>query len=76
MNHIVFVVGNYKNGGVPMRSTNLANAFAEKGYCCTILATGEIGNDIFFKIISTSKPSSKIFLNCFCNTKFISTKLL
>lgn len=49
MKHIVFVVGNYKNGGVPMRSTNLANAFAEKGYGCTILATGEIGNDIFFK---------------------------
>ena len=49
MKHIVFVVGNYKNGGVPMHSTNLANAFAEKGYCCTILVTGEIGNDIFFK---------------------------
>ena len=30
--HIVFVVGNYKNGGVPMHATNLANAFAEKGY--------------------------------------------
>ncbi len=49
MKHIVFVVGNYKNGGVPMHSTNLANAFAEKGYSCTILVTGEIGEDIFFE---------------------------
>lgn len=32
MKHIAFVIGNYKNGGVAMRSTNLANAFAEKVY--------------------------------------------
>ena len=50
MNHIVFVVGNYKNGGVPMRSTNLANAFAEKGYSATILVTKEISDDIYFSL--------------------------
>lgn len=50
MKHIVFIVGNYKNGGVPMRSTNLANAFAEKGYSATILATKEIADDIYFSL--------------------------
>ena len=30
MKHIVFVVGNYKNGGVPMRTTNLANEFSKQ----------------------------------------------
>lgn len=50
MKHIVFVVGNYKNGGVPMRSTNLANAFAEKGYRCTILVTKEIAENIYFSL--------------------------
>lgn len=49
MKHIVFVVGNYKNGGVPMRSTNLANAFAKKGFSVDILVTGEIAEDVFFK---------------------------
>lgn len=48
MKHIVFVVGNYKNGGVPMRSTNLANEFAKVGYRCTILATKGIAEDVFF----------------------------
>lgn len=27
MKHIIFVIGNYKNGGVAMRATNLANQF-------------------------------------------------
>ncbi len=49
MRHIVFVIGNYKNGGVAMRSTNLANAFAEKGYSSTILITGSISDDVYFK---------------------------
>ncbi len=48
MKHIVFVVGYYKNGGVPMRSTNLANEFARHGYRCTILATKEIAENVFF----------------------------
>lgn len=48
MRHIVFVVGNYKNGGVPMRTTNLANEFAKKGYSSTILVTREIAEDVFF----------------------------
>ena len=49
MKHIVFVIGNYKNGGVAMRSTNLANAFAEKGYKLTILVTGAISDNVFFE---------------------------
>ena len=49
MNHIVFVIGNYKNGGVARRSTNLANELAKKGYGVTILVTREIGENIFFK---------------------------
>lgn len=49
MKHIVFVIGNYKNGGVAMRSTNLANAFAEKGYNVTILVTGAVSENVFFE---------------------------
>ncbi len=48
MKHIVFVVGNYKNGGVAMRATNLANGFAKKGYSSTILVTKEIAEKVFF----------------------------
>lgn len=50
MKHIVFVVGNYKNGGVPMRSTNLANEFAKAGYRCTLLATKGIAENVFFDL--------------------------
>lgn len=49
MKHIVFVIGNYKNGGVAMRSTNLANALDEKGYKVTLLVTKDISEDVFFK---------------------------
>ncbi len=63
MKHIVFVVGNYKNGGVPMRSTNLANEFAKKGYRSTILVTKEIGNDVFF---SLEKNVELVSLNHYC----------
>lgn len=49
MKHIVFVVGNYKNGGVPMRATNLANEFAQKGYSSTILVTKDIAENVFFE---------------------------
>lgn len=49
MKHIVFVVGNYKNGGVPMRATNLANEFAQKGYPSTILVTKDIAENVFFE---------------------------
>ncbi len=47
--HIVFVVGNYKNGGVPMRATNLANEFARRGYNLTILVTKEMADNVFFE---------------------------
>jgi len=49
MKHIVFVVGNYKNGGVPMHATNLANEFAKQGYYSTILVTKDIAENIFFE---------------------------
>ena len=50
MNHIVFVIGNYKNGGVARRATTLANEFAKVGYNCTILVTGELSTNIFFEV--------------------------
>lgn len=50
MKHIVFVVGNYKNGGVPMRSTNLANEFARHGYSVDILVTKDIAENVFFTL--------------------------
>lgn len=50
MREIIFIVGNYKNGGVPMRSTNLANEFGRRGYKSTILATKDIAKDIFFEL--------------------------
>lgn len=49
MKHIVFVIGNYKNGGVAMRTTNLANEFAKKGYQSTILVTRDIAENVFFE---------------------------
>ncbi len=47
--HIVLVIGNYKNGGVAMRSTNLANAFAQKGYHVIILVRKFIGQEVYFE---------------------------
>lgn len=49
MKHIVFVIGNYKNGGVAMRATNLANEFAKQGYHSTILVTKDISKNVFFE---------------------------
>lgn len=50
MKQIVFIVGNYKNGGVPMHSTNLANEFAKRGIQTTILVTKDIAKDVFFPL--------------------------
>ena len=50
MKHIVFVIGNYKNGGVAMHSTNLANAFAQVGYRVTILVTREVSQNVYFEL--------------------------
>lgn len=50
MKHVVFVIGHYKNGGVPMRATNLANELGRRGYRVTILVTKEIGKEIFFEL--------------------------
>jgi glycosyltransferase involved in cell wall biosynthesis len=48
MKHIVFVIGYYKNGGVSMRATNLANEFGRRGYRVTLLVTKGIGSEVFF----------------------------
>lgn len=70
MKHIVFVVGNYKNGGVAMRATNLANEFAKKGYEVTILVTKDIAKDIFFEHHeNVSIVSLKEFISANYNNK-------
>ena len=43
---IVFLIGNYKNGGVARRSTTLANEISRKGWNVTILVTGELGSEL------------------------------
>ena len=43
MSSIVFLIGNFKNGGVARRSTTLANEMAKKGHRIIILVTGECG---------------------------------
>ena len=48
MEKIVFVLGNYKNGGMAVRATNLANEFANHGYAVDILVTKELRNDYYF----------------------------
>lgn len=48
MRKIVFVLGNYKNGGMAMRATNLANEFVDRGYVVDILVTGEMSDKPFF----------------------------
>lgn len=50
MKNIIFVVGNYKNGGVPMHATNLANEFGKKGYSVIILVTKEIAKEVYFSL--------------------------
>ena len=50
MKKIVFILGNYKNGGMAVRATNLANEFAARGYECDILATGEVGDSFFIEL--------------------------
>lgn len=67
MKSIVFVIGNYKNGGVAMRATNLANEFAKNGYKATILVTKEAADNVFFEhhknvsVVSLNKyPSEHI----------------
>ena len=50
MKHIVFVIGNYKNGGMAMRATNLSNEFVNHGYEVDILVTKELDENHFFKL--------------------------
>lgn len=58
MKQIIFIVGNYKNGGVPMRATNLANEFGKRGYKVTILVTKEIASEVFFSLHDNVKVVS------------------
>ena len=41
------MLGNYKNGGMAMRATNLSNEFAKCGYSVDILVTKELGCSFF-----------------------------
>ena len=50
MKDIVFVIGNYKNGGVARRATNLACEFAKRGYNAVILVTRGIAEDVYFDL--------------------------
>lgn len=49
MKKIVFVLGNYKNGGMAMRATNLSNEFAKHGFHVEILVTRELSKNPFFE---------------------------
>ena len=76
MKHIVFVVGNYKNGGVPMRTTNLANEFAKQGYRSTILVTKDIAENVFFeRLESVSVVSLKEYVSAHSNNKAIKNNI-
>ena len=50
MQKIVFVLGNYKNGGMANRATNLANEFACNGFEVDILVTGGMSEERFVPI--------------------------
>lgn len=62
MKKIVFVLGNYKNGGMAMRATNLSNEFTKHGYQVEILATRELSDKPFFE---TEKNVRVVSLNEF-----------
>ncbi len=75
--HFVFVIGNYKNGGVPMHSTNLANEFSKKGYSSTILVTKETGKDIFFhREKNVNLVSLKEYYDSHISDKIVKKELL
>ncbi len=50
MRHMVFVIGNYQNGGVAMHATNLANEIASRGFKVTILVTKKLAREPFFDL--------------------------
>lgn len=49
MKKIVFVLGNYKNGGMAMHATNLSNEFAKHDFQVDILVTRELSENPFFE---------------------------
>ena len=48
----------------------------QEKYIEYVLKGGTSGKEIFFNIVSTSNPSSKISWYCFCKTKLISITLV
>ena len=56
---IVFVLGNYKDGGMAIHATNLSIEFAKRGYCIDILATGEVGESFLPKVSRVNVVSLK-----------------
>jgi len=76
MKRIVFVIGNYKNGGVPMRTTNLANEFAKQGYRSTILVTKDIAENVFFEHHeNVSIVSLKEYVSAHLNDKTVKNNI-
>ena len=76
---IVFVLGNYKNGGMAMRATNLANEFAKMGYEVIILIMRQLDTQCFFEINSNIKLVSfeeyhKKRIEDDCTKEFIAKK--
>ena len=63
MKKIVFIIGNYKNGGMAMQATNLSNEFAKHGYSVDILATREIGCSFFPTVENVNVISIKEYNN-------------
>ena len=56
---IIFVIGDYKNGGLERRVTNLSNGFADNGYIVDILVTQELSDSIFFRLNENVRIISK-----------------
>jgi len=60
---IIFIIGNYKNGGMARHCTVLSNYFASLGRKVIILCTGEVGDKSFFTFDNNvSVISLKTFL--------------
>ena len=65
MPKILFVLGNYKNGGMAMRATNLANEFARIGFEVDILVTGQADSNPFVPI----HPNVRVVSLCQYNSE-------
>ncbi len=70
---IVFVIGNYMNGGVARRSVNIANSLAKKGYNCIILVTGAVAPEVY---LSVDDRVEVVVLKEFCISNKNSTEIV